>query len=241
MEQNNNCPVEITNFLAKSREHFDVYSSLLKQAVKKYYYDYLNSDHFKAKLREKFDNADRSKDGKLDIDEIYTLVLYFYMLIAQNTNVIAKYIPTRDDIREIVADIVKDGGESVSFEDFEALSKVLFEGVASQLFLQLIFTVFIAPFLAIATMFFIKWICLLVPFVMAQFWFVPWFLRNNTIGAMILVPLFNAVLLPYYLEYFYEIRAIINPEKTRLDINKKGHQNLFRKSELTDTNLPKQE
>jgi hypothetical protein len=162
-----------------------------------------------------FEEADVHGNGALGPEEIYTLVLRFYILVAQYTFVIARHIPSRDDVLGIIShnDISKDG--VIRFREFKTLVLVLCEGVATQLIAQLTFTVLFSPLLALSLTVVLKHAAVIFPSVAAQFWFIPSFLRNDKIELLCFVPMFNFLLLPYFLEYIFYIRSLRNPDKVR--------------------------
>mmetsp|Transcript_3040 Transcript_3040/g.4645 ORF Transcript_3040/g.4645 Transcript_3040/m.4645 type:complete len:251 (+) Transcript_3040:79-831(+) len=173
------------------------------QFAKKHTRNFVKGEFFQKKFRQIFEEADTDKNGVLDKDETYTLVLSFYLLIAQKTMVIARHIPTRNDVVELIklADITNDG--TISYDEFETLCIYLCEGVAVQLVTQLIFTVLISPFLAIGTLTLLKMLFVLRPKLQSLLWVAPQFLLNDKIGVMCLAPLLNFLLLPYVLECVY--------------------------------------
>lgn len=162
-----------------------------------------------------FDEADVHSKGSLGEEEVYTLVLRFYILVAQYTLVVARHIPSREDVSNIVSngDFNKDGG--ITFNEFKGLILMLCEGVATQLAAQILFTVLLSPLLALSFIFILKYSVALFPLLLRQFWFIPSFLRNDKIGLLVFVPLFNFLVMPYYLEYVFYIQSLRNPEKVR--------------------------
>jgi len=166
-------------------------------------------------FKEIFDQHDTDGSGTLDADELYTVVLQFYLLVAQWTFVIAKHVPSRKDVLSIIthADVNDDG--LIGFDEFKDVMVLLCHGVATQLVAQTIFTVFLAPLLSVGLLVAIKRVFALLPSLAAQFWFVPGFLCNDKVGIMLFVPLCNCFLLPYYLEYIFYIQSLRNPSKVR--------------------------
>jgi hypothetical protein len=162
-----------------------------------------------------FDEADVHSKGSLGEEEVYTLVLRFYILVAQYTLVVARHIPSREDVSNIVSngDFNKDGG--ITFNEFKGLILMLCEGVATQLAAQILFTVLLSPLLALSFIFILKYSVAFFPLLLGQFWFIPSFLRNDKIGLLVFVPLFNFLVMPYYLEYVFYIQSLRNPEKVR--------------------------
>lgn len=162
-----------------------------------------------------FEEADVHGNGTLGLEEVYTVVLRFYILVAQYTFVIARHIPTREDVQNIIThgDLNKDGG--VGFDEFKKVIPMLCEGVAIQLVAQTLFTVLFSPLLALCFMFMLKHTFIVFPFLLRQFWFIPSFLRNDKIGLLVFVPAFNFLVMPYYLEYVFYLQSLRNPNKVR--------------------------
>lgn len=174
----------------------------------------LNSSHFK----QIFDDADADGNGTLNREEMYTLVLRFYLMVAQYTTVVARHIPTRADVENVMTqndeEFVDENGE-VGFEEFKHVVLLLCEGVATQLVAQLIFTVFLSPLLALCILSLLRSLFDTFPILLKEFWFVPNFLWNDKVGVLVLVPLLNFLISPYYLEYIFHIQSLRNPSKVR--------------------------
>lgn len=162
-----------------------------------------------------FDEADVHDNGALGKEEVYTLVLRFYLFVAQYTFVVARHIPTREDVNNIIShgDINKDG--VLGFDEFKTVILLLCEGVATQLAAQLVFTVLLSPLLALCLIFVLKHLFIFFPVLLKQFWFIPSFLCNDKVGLLVFVPTLNALVLPYYLEYVFYIQTLRNPNKAR--------------------------
>jgi len=171
----------------------------------------LNSPQFEQIFKE----ADVHGNGSLGLEEVYTVVLRFYILVAQYTFVVARHIPTREDVQNIITlgDLNKDGG--IGFNEFKKLMLMLCEGVATQLAAQILFTVLLSPLLALCFMFLLKHTFVILPFLLRQFWFIPSFLRNDKVGLLVFVPAFNFLVMPYYLEYIFHLQSLRNPNKVR--------------------------
>lgn len=172
---------------------------------------FLSSKQFK----QIFDEADVHGKGSLGNEEVYNFVIRFYLFVAQYTFVIARHIPTREDVADIVSrhDANHDG--AVDFEEFKLLFLLLCEGVATQLVAQLLFTLLLAPLLSLCLLFFLKHLFVFFPSLLAQFWFIPSFLCNEKIGLLCCVPLCNMLVLPYYLEYIFFIQSLCSPKKVQ--------------------------
>lgn len=182
----------------------------------------LNSPQFEQIFKE----ADVHGNGSLGLEEVYTVVLRFYILVAQYTFVVARHIPTREDVQNIIThgDLNRDGG--IGFAEFKKVILMLCEGVATQLAAQTLFTVLLSPLLALCFMFLLKHTFILFPFLLRQFWFIPSFLRNDKVGLLVFVPACNFLVMPYYLEYIFHLQSLRNPNKVRFVPDMSQFQNL---------------
>lgn len=160
------------------------------------------------------DEADVKGHGKLGPEEVYTLVLRFYIFVAQYTLVVARQVPTREDVQNILShgNINTDKDGVVGFDEFKTVILLLFKGVAIQLCAQLLFTMLLSPLLALGLMFLLKHLFAFFPFLLAQFWFIPSFLRNEKVGLLCFVPAINTLVVPYYLEYVFYIQSLRRPD-----------------------------
>lgn len=163
----------------------------------------LSSSQFKAI----FDEGDVNSSGSLSPEEVYILVLRLYILVAQYSLVVARQVPTKDDVKRYIK-----GKDGVSFEEFKSGFLLLSENIVFQLCAQLIFTLFLSPLLAMGIIFALKQLFFLFPYFLAQFWFIPSMFCNEQIGLLCFAATLNMLLVPYYLDYVFYIQKLRSPE-----------------------------
>eukprot|EP00602_Paraphysomonas_sp_CaronLab_P010003 CAMPEP_0185038692 /NCGR_PEP_ID=MMETSP1103-20130426/34666_1 /TAXON_ID=36769 /ORGANISM="Paraphysomonas bandaiensis, Strain Caron Lab Isolate" /LENGTH=215 /DNA_ID=CAMNT_0027577239 /DNA_START=24 /DNA_END=668 /DNA_ORIENTATION=+ len=193
------------------------------QGAKNVARNFFEGEIFQKKLQRIFYEADIDHNGLLDKHETYTLVLHLYLLIAQKTMVVARHIPSKEDVVELIklADIKNSG--TINYKEFKKLCLYLCEGVAVQLITQLVFTILVTPFLAIWLLHAAKWLLNAIPTLQLLLLAVPGFLLSDKIGVMMLAPMLNFLLFPYILEYVFLVLAQINPNHPKFEINLSKH------------------
>ena len=123
------------------------------------------------KFREMFDEFDAKGNGVLEPDEVYTLVLRFYLFVAQYTQVVVRHVPTRQDVESVILRCDTNGDGVIGFSEFRKMILLLCEGVTTQLSAQLFFTAVISPQLAVVLMWVLGKVATMFPSVWDQLWF----------------------------------------------------------------------
>jgi hypothetical protein len=116
---------------------------------------FIQSKKFKQSMREIFDQCDRNKNGHINKDECYEMVLLLYLKVATVTTVNSKLIPSREFVHDLFDKLDVDNSNTLDFEEFESVAIILFQNAAMGVTTQVICKNVIGPIAAVCIITFV--------------------------------------------------------------------------------------
>eukprot|EP00930_Biecheleria_cincta_P042676 TRINITY_DN29365_c0_g1_i1.p1 TRINITY_DN29365_c0_g1~~TRINITY_DN29365_c0_g1_i1.p1 ORF type:complete len:200 (-),score=42.46 TRINITY_DN29365_c0_g1_i1:170-769(-) len=120
----------------------------LREDIRKAKNFFTRSKRFAKWVRAAFDEVDEDKSGSLDMNEVYTAILFLYVQIASSCP--GALPPPKEDMKTLFNRFDDDKSGDLNFDEFENFCAIVAAEISGRLIVQAVLTKVVAPWLGVA-------------------------------------------------------------------------------------------